>query len=36
VPARQVSVDGRVKIAGSGLVRRIAGCPINEPGVLPA
>jgi cytosine/adenosine deaminase-related metal-dependent hydrolase len=36
VPTRQLSVDGRVKIASSGLVRRIAGCPITEPGVLPA
>lgn len=32
---RQLSVDGRLKIASSGLVRRIAGSPLTEPGVLP-
>jgi cytosine/adenosine deaminase-related metal-dependent hydrolase len=35
VMARELGVDGRVKLAGSGLVRRIAGSPITEPGVLP-
>jgi cytosine/adenosine deaminase-related metal-dependent hydrolase len=33
---RELMVDGRNKIASTGLVRRITGCPIDEPGVLPA
>jgi cytosine/adenosine deaminase-related metal-dependent hydrolase len=32
-PARALRVDAAPKIADSGLVRRIAGCPIVEPGV---
>jgi cytosine/adenosine deaminase-related metal-dependent hydrolase len=35
VVTRQVSVDGRLKLASAGLVRRMAGCPITEPGVIP-
>ena len=33
VVPRQLIVDGVTKIADSGLVRRIEGCPISEPGV---
>jgi len=33
VTVRPLRVDGAAKIADSGLVRRIAGCPIVEPGV---
>ena len=33
VAPRPLCVDGARKIADSGLVRRIAGCPIAEPGV---
>ena len=33
VSARALCVDARPKLADSGLVRRIAGCPIAEPGV---
>jgi len=33
VVARPLRVDGTAKLADSGLVRRIAGCPIPEPGV---
>ncbi len=33
VALRLLTVDGREKVADSGLVRRIAGCPIAEPGV---
>jgi hypothetical protein len=33
VTARPLHVDGAAKLADSGLVRRIAGCPIVEPGV---
>jgi cytosine/adenosine deaminase-related metal-dependent hydrolase len=33
VAARPLAVDGALKLAESGLVRRIAGCPIREPGV---
>lgn len=36
VITRPLSVDGREKIAGSGLARRIAGSPITEPGVVAA
>jgi len=36
VAARRIRVDGAPKIAESGLVRRIAGCPIREPGVSAA
>jgi cytosine/adenosine deaminase-related metal-dependent hydrolase len=32
---RALTVDGVVKLADSGLVRRIEGCPIAEPGVIP-
>jgi cytosine/adenosine deaminase-related metal-dependent hydrolase len=32
---RTLRVDGVAKIADSGLVRRIEGCPIAEPGVEP-
>jgi hypothetical protein len=32
VVPRQLIVDGVTKIADSGLVRRIEGCPIAEPG----
>jgi cytosine/adenosine deaminase-related metal-dependent hydrolase len=34
--ARPICVDGEEKIADSGLARRIAGCPIAEPGVTVA
>jgi hypothetical protein len=34
--ARALRVDGAPKLADSGLVRRIAGCPIVEPGVSAA
>jgi cytosine/adenosine deaminase-related metal-dependent hydrolase len=33
VSARPLRVDGTAKLADAGLVRRIAGCPIAEPGV---
>jgi cytosine/adenosine deaminase-related metal-dependent hydrolase len=33
VKVRPLRVDGATKLADSGLVRRIAGCPIAEPGV---
>ena len=33
VTTRPLRVDGAAKLADSGLVRRIAGCPIAEPGV---
>jgi cytosine/adenosine deaminase-related metal-dependent hydrolase len=33
VTARPLQVDCRAKLGDSGLVRRIAGCPIAEPGV---
>jgi cytosine/adenosine deaminase-related metal-dependent hydrolase len=33
VAARPLTIDGAPKLAESGLVRRIAGCPILEPGV---
>jgi cytosine/adenosine deaminase-related metal-dependent hydrolase len=33
VTARALCVDTALKLADSGLVRRIAGCPIVEPGV---
>jgi hypothetical protein len=33
VTPRSLRVDGAAKLADSGLVRRIAGCPIGEPGV---
>jgi cytosine/adenosine deaminase-related metal-dependent hydrolase len=33
VTPRQLCVDGVKKIGDSGLVRRLAGCPIPEPGV---
>ena len=36
VTPRPLVVDGTPKIADSGLVRRIAGCPIAEPGVAVA
>ncbi len=36
VTARPLRVDGVPKLADSGLVRRIAGCPIVEPGVSAA
>jgi cytosine/adenosine deaminase-related metal-dependent hydrolase len=36
VTPRRLCVDGLEKIADSGLVRRIAGCPIAEPGVSAA
>jgi cytosine/adenosine deaminase-related metal-dependent hydrolase len=36
VTARALRVDGAPKLADSGLVRRIAGCPIVEPGVSAA
>ena len=34
VSPRQLRVDDAPKVAESGLVRRIAGCPIPEPGVV--
>jgi hypothetical protein len=34
VTAREMRVDGAPKLADSGLVRRIVGCPIREPGVV--
>jgi cytosine/adenosine deaminase-related metal-dependent hydrolase len=36
VTPRPMRVDGAAKIGDSGLVRRIAGCPIVEPGVSAA
>jgi cytosine/adenosine deaminase-related metal-dependent hydrolase len=36
VTIRSLQVDARPKIGDSGLVRRIAGCPIAEPGVSVA
>jgi len=36
VVARPIRVDEMLKIADSGLTRRIAGCPIAEPGVSVA
>src|SRR5262249_45359304 len=36
VVARPIRVDGETKLAESGLARRIAGCPIAEPGVSVA
>jgi len=36
VTARPLRVDTAAKLADSGLVRRIAGCPIAEPGVFAA
>ena len=36
VTPRSVRVDAAPKLADSGLVRRIAGCPIAEPGVCVA
>lgn len=36
VTPRQLRVDGASKLGHSGLVRRIAGCPIVEPGVSAA
>jgi cytosine/adenosine deaminase-related metal-dependent hydrolase len=36
VTARPFQVDSRPKLGDSGLVRRIAGCPIVEPGVSVA
>jgi cytosine/adenosine deaminase-related metal-dependent hydrolase len=33
VSPRPLTVDGAPRLADSGLVRRIAGCPIREPGV---
>jgi len=33
VGPRPIRVDDVLKIADSGLTRRIAGCPITEPGV---
>jgi cytosine/adenosine deaminase-related metal-dependent hydrolase len=36
VTARPLRVDAAAKLADSGLVRRIAGCPIAEPGVTAA
>jgi cytosine/adenosine deaminase-related metal-dependent hydrolase len=36
VTARTLRVDTAPKLADSGLVRRIAGCPIVEPGVSAA
>jgi cytosine/adenosine deaminase-related metal-dependent hydrolase len=33
VTSRRLCVDGVKKLGESGLVRRIAGCPIHEPGV---
>ena len=36
VVARSIRVDETPKIAESGLARRIAGCPIVEPGVSVA
>jgi cytosine/adenosine deaminase-related metal-dependent hydrolase len=36
VNPRRLVVDGVVKLAESGLVRRIAVCPISEPGVAAA
>jgi cytosine/adenosine deaminase-related metal-dependent hydrolase len=36
ITARALSVDSTPKLADSGLVRRIAGCPIVEPGVSAA
>jgi hypothetical protein len=32
---RPLRVDSAPKLAESGLVRRLAGCPIAEPGVSP-
>jgi hypothetical protein len=31
--ARSIVVDGNAKLVDSGLARRIAGCPIAEPGI---
>lgn len=36
VRVRPMRVDAAPKLADSGLVRRIAGCPIVEPGVTPS
>jgi cytosine/adenosine deaminase-related metal-dependent hydrolase len=36
VTPRPLTVDAAPKLADSGLVRRIAGCPITEPGVSAA
>jgi hypothetical protein len=36
VSARPLSVDGAPKLAAASLVRRIGGCPIQEPGVVTA
>src|SRR5439155_13848432 len=36
VAARPIRVDETPKLAESGLARRIAGCPIREPGVAVA
>jgi len=36
VTARPLRVDAAAKLADSGLARRIAGCPIAEPGVFAA
>jgi len=36
VKLRPLRVDMAPKVADSGLVRRLAGCPIVEPGVMPA
>jgi cytosine/adenosine deaminase-related metal-dependent hydrolase len=36
VVTRPMTVDGVPRLADSGLARRIAGCPINEPGVSVA
>jgi cytosine/adenosine deaminase-related metal-dependent hydrolase len=36
VVARPLRVDAVAKLGDSGLVRRIAGCPIDEPGVWVA
>jgi cytosine/adenosine deaminase-related metal-dependent hydrolase len=33
---RSIVVDGTAKLADSGLARRIAACPIQEPGVIAA
>ena len=36
VAVRPIRVDDAPKLAESGLARRIAGCPIREPGVSVA
>ncbi|HEX3644749.1 MAG TPA: hypothetical protein VHT95_04035, partial [Vicinamibacterales bacterium] len=36
IMARALRVDTTPKLADSGLVRRVAGCPIVEPGVSAA